>query len=168
MLEAGIINEDDRVELIGGELVAMSPKGRLHEVLKVELNAFWFARRPPDLMIAPETSLHLGDNDLPEPDFIVYPASILAPDVRWDTVLLVVEVADSSLNYDLKFKAARYAAAGVRDYWVINARDRTTTIFRGPQADASYAHRTEHAADMMLTPLLAIPLAVRLADLRSA
>jgi Uma2 family endonuclease len=164
MLEAGILREPEPFELIGGELVAMAAKNRQHEVLRTELGNYWADRRSRDLKIASETPLRLGDYDAPEPDFIIYPASLLAPDVRADTVLLVVEIADESLTIDLSTKAQRYAASGVREYWVINARTLATTIHREPQS-GGYAHRRDVAATEVLTPLLAPALGVRLAEL---
>jgi Uma2 family endonuclease len=164
MVEVGILREPEPFELIGGELVAMAPKSRLHEVLRTELALYWTGRRASDLKIASGTPLSLGDYDAPEPNLIAFPANLLAPDVRADTVLLVVEVADSSLRIDLNTKAPRYAAAGVREYWVIDARTLATTVHREPRpAGGEYASRKEHAATEVLAPTPS--LALRLADL---
>jgi Uma2 family endonuclease len=165
MVEVGILREPEPFELIGGELVAMAPKDRRHEVLRTELALYWGDRRGRDLKIASESPLRLGKHDAPEPDLIVFPARLQAPDVRADTVLLVVEVADSSLPADLNTKAPRYAAAGVREYWVINARSLVTTVFRAPRPAGEYAYRHEFEATDMIVPTLAPSLAVRLADL---
>jgi Uma2 family endonuclease len=108
MVEVGILREPEPFELIGGELVAMAPKDRRHEVIRTELALYWGDRRGRDLKIASESPLRLGKHDAPEPDLIVFPASLQAPDVRADTVLLVVEVADLSLPVDLGTKAPRY------------------------------------------------------------
>ena len=168
MVEVGILREPEPFELIGGELVAVAPKDRRHEVLRTELALYWADRRARALKIASETPLRLGKHDAPEPDLIVFPARLLAPDVRADTVLLVVEIADSSLPADLNTKAPRYAASGVREYWVINARNLVTTVFREPRASGEYGHRQELQATDTLVPTLAPSLAVRLADLRLA
>ena len=79
--------------------------------------------------------------------------------------LLVVEVADSSLGHDRTVKAARYAAAGVREYWVINARKLETTVLRDPHPETGYADKREYLAGELETPLLAKALALRLTDL---
>jgi Uma2 family endonuclease len=165
MMAAGILRVPEPFELIGGELVAMAPKDRRHEVLRTELAMYWADRRARDLKIASETPLRLGKHDAPEPDIIVYPASLLAPDVRADTVLLVVEIADSSLPTDLNTKAPRYAASGVREYWVINAHTLATTVFREPRQSGEYGYRHEFQATDTLIPMLAPSLAARLADL---
>jgi Uma2 family endonuclease len=165
MVEVGILREPEPFELIGGELVAMAPKDRRHEVLRTELALYWGDRRGHDLKIASETPLRLGKHDAPEPDLIVFPANLLAPDVRAYTVLLVVEIADTSLPADLNTKAPRYAASGVREYWVINARNLLATVFREPRQTGEYGYRQEFQATETLVPTLAPSLAVRLADL---
>ena len=164
LLEAGILRHGERFELIGGELVAMAAKGPLHEDLKTALNRRWIKMAPPEIMIAPETNFRIGDHDEPEPEFIVYPESIRRRDVRGPTVLLVVEIADSSLAHDHDIKGPRYAAAGVRDYWVIAARSLVTTVYREPQPDG-FASRREVGPDEVLTPLLAPSLSLCLRDL---
>ena len=99
----------------------MSPKGRRHEVLRSVL-AFMLSRQcPGHLMVATETPLNLAADYAPEPDIIVFPASLKAPDVDGKSVLLVIEIADTSLAYDLTTKPAIYASHNVREYWVINA-----------------------------------------------
>ncbi len=66
------------------------------------------------------------------PDVLVRPASIKTPDLRGPDALLVVEIADTSLSYDLTTKAALYASHGVREYWVINAVTLVTKVHRQP------------------------------------
>ncbi len=165
MVAGGIISEDERIELIGGEVVPMSPKGRRHEVLRSEL-AFALSRRcPAHLKVATETPLKLAADNAPEPDIIVFPASLKAPDVDGASVLLVIEIADTSLAYDIGTKAPIYAAQGVREYWVINANTLETTIHREPIGSA-YRTVTTAGADMRLIPHLAPELDVRLADIQ--
>ena len=82
-------------------------------------------------------------------------------------MLLVVEVAETSLSFDMTTKAALYAAHGVRDYWVIEARTLVTKVFRGPSA-SGYATSVPVPASDLLLPLLAPSLALRLADLEIA
>ena len=81
--------------------------------------------------------------------------------MRGDTVLLIVEVAQTSLKFDTSTKAALYASHGVRDYWVINAETLETKIYRGPGA-AGYAETKTLSASEPLVPLLVPQLSVRL------
>ena len=164
MVTAGIIAENERFELIGGEIVPMSPKGAFHETLKIELNLHWARRMPPDVLLAQETTFRIGERDFLEPDFVFWPRALGNPGLKPDVVQLVVEIADSSLAYDIGRKAAMYAALNLPEYWVINARTLVTHIHRAPGA-AGFADVTEHTGGDLMTPELLPVLAVRLGDL---
>ena len=161
---AGVFGEGEHVELIAGEIIKMAPKGNHHELLRNELTLYWGDRRASLYKFAAAQPLRLGDNDEPEPDIILFQANQRVFDVRPDTVLLVVEIADSSLSYDLTIKAALYASFGVREFWVLDARSLMATVHRHPQ-DGKYTEVSELAAVETLIPLLAPEMAVRLADL---
>jgi len=164
---AGIIGPDERVELIDGQICVMSPAGRFHEVLRHYLHAYWSRRVNSERLVADEMQLRLTDHHQPVIDIGVLPFTLLPPDARGHDMLLVVEIADSSLKLDTTVKAAAYAANGVREYWVINARTRSTLIHRAPGPDG-YTSLTEIAPDATLTPLLAPELAIRLSELPTA
>src|SRR5687768_14015129 len=106
MTAAGILLEDERIELIGGEIVPMSPKGNQHEVLKTALNVYWARRLPADLVFTTETTFRLDEDTYLEPDFVFYPKASRWSGLNAETARLVVEVADSSISYDLGRKAA--------------------------------------------------------------
>ena len=156
--------DDHRFELIGGEIVPMSPNGRRHEVIREDLEQLLRALTPLDIRIIGEPQLNLADDTYTKPDLLVRPAGIRTPDVRGDTALLVIEVADTRLTYDLTTKAALYALHGVREYWVINARQLVTKVHRQPSSEG-YGDVREVPATATLVPLLAPALAVRLGDL---
>ena len=162
---AGILHPEERVELIAGEIVAVSPKGARHEVLRNELILYWSDRRPRDVKFAEEPPLTLDEHYEPEPDIILFPASLRVNEVDGKTVLLVVEIADSSLSWDLGTKAQAYAMFGVREYWVINARTLATTVHRHPGPDG-YGETTTVPATDVLTPSLVPALGLRIADLQ--
>jgi Uma2 family endonuclease len=161
----GIILEDERFELIGGEVVPMSPKGNRHELVKKALQQHWVplvVGTPVDLIT--ETTLYIGADEFREPDFLFWPRSIALEDVTAASALLIVEVADSSLGYDLGAKAIAYARLGLPELWVINANTLVTTIHRQP-SQSGYADTSKAGPTERLEPLLAPQLAVLLVDL---
>ncbi len=132
MVEIGVIGRDERFELIGGEIVPMSPKGIRHERLKQWLATWLYTNLTPDYQVIPETTFRLSDDTYLEPDFIVYGKDTDLADLRGDTCLLAIEIADSSLAYDLGHKPAIYAGFGVREMWVIDVRSLQTHVHRDP------------------------------------
>jgi Uma2 family endonuclease len=132
MAEDGYFHDDERFELLGGEIVPMSPKGRRHEIIRGAL-AFRFTKQAPDgVFVVSEPQFNLDDDTYLHPDILIHPIAIPTPDVRGGDALLVVEVADTSLRYELNTKAPVYAAYGVREYWVINTGTLTTMVHRRP------------------------------------
>jgi len=165
MAADGYFHEDERFELVGGEIVPMSPKGRRHEIIRGEL-AFRFSRlASDDIFVVAEPQFNLKDDTYLVPDILVHPAVIKTPDVRGGDALLVVEVADSSLRYDLNTKAPIYAANGVREYRVINAGTLATIVHKEPTGQA-YGVVQEVAPDAMLVPSLVPAFAVSLGALQ--
>ncbi len=154
MVAAGVIEEDERVELIGGELVPMSPKGNQHEVVKVALLDRWYRARPDEVLLAPETTFRLNEDTYLEPDVVVYPSALEPKDLTGPSVLLVVEIADSSRRYDMGRKARLYARSGVRELWVIDAVKLTARVFRQPGADG-YGEARDFTATERIAPVFA-------------
>jgi Uma2 family endonuclease len=154
MVAAGVMEEDERVELIGGELVPMSPKGNHHEVVKTALLTRWYRARADEVLLTPETTFRLSEDTYLEPDVVIYPRTSGLRGLTGANVLLVVEIADSSLRYDIGRKAALYASFGIRELWVIDAVRLTTRVFREPAAD-DYRDLTDFGPSDRLIPLIA-------------
>lgn len=164
LVRVGVIHEEERVELIDGEIITMAAKGNRHEIVRSKLSFRWSRQCPDGIMLAQEPAFRLIDHHEPEPDILVFPNSFNVPDVRGDTALLVVEVSDTSISYDLKIKAPVYAAFGVREYWVIDARSLVTTVHRQPGSDG-YGDVKDYGPAELITPLAVPALALRLTDL---
>jgi len=168
MVAAGILLEDERIELIGGEVVPMSPKGNRHEILKTALNVHWARELPTDLMFTTETTFRLSEDTYLEPDFVFYPKAIGLKGLTAATARLVVEIADTSLAYDLGRKAGLYAAFGIAELWVINAVTLQTRVHRDPTKTGSgsaYRSVTDVHASQRMVPESVPALAVVLSEL---
>lgn len=165
LAELGFFTEDDRIELIGGELVPMAPKGNRHELVRGALHT-WFRRNlPPEFDYHPEPGWHADGINYFEPDFLFGSEGFDRTSISPADVLLLIEVAHSSLVFDTTTKSGQYAALGVREYWVVNAVTLGTRIHREPSA-AGYRRVEIVAADERLTTLLIPSIALSLADLR--
>jgi Uma2 family endonuclease len=164
MTTAGILEEDERIELIGGEIVPMSPKGNQHEILKAALMVYWARKLPADLMLVTETTFRLTADTYLEPDFVFYPKATGIKGLSAATVRLVVEIADSSLGYDLGRKSGLYASFGIGELWVIDAVRLVTHIHREPMP-SGYRSVTTLSKDERLIPLAEPALVVALAAL---
>jgi Uma2 family endonuclease len=165
MVAAGILGEDERIELIGGDVVPMSPKGNQHEVLKVALNRYWSKRIPDRLVLAQETTFRLTPDTYVEPDFIFFDIKTRIKDLNADNALFVVEIADSSFAYDIGRKAALYASFGIPELWVIHAARLETRIHRKPSL-TGYQSMLDLPSDQLLVPACSEELAVTLSNLQ--
>jgi Uma2 family endonuclease len=165
MVAAGVMEEDERVELIGGELVPMSPKGIRHEVVKRALVDRWIRTRPEEIHLVSETTFRLSEDTYLEPDVVIYPRASGIKGLGADNVRLVVEIADSSLSYDIGRKAALYASFGIRELWVIDAVRLTARVFREPVADGFREARDSGPADRLVPVVAPEAFALRLEEL---
>jgi Uma2 family endonuclease len=165
MVAAGVMEEDERVELIGGELVPMSPKGIQHEVVKAALLDRWNRCRPDDCRLAPETTFRLSVDTYLEPDVVIYPRETGLKALTAANVLLVVEIADSSLRFDTGRKAALYASFGIRELWVVDAVRLATRVFREPSREGYGEVRDFNAGERMVPRFAPEAFALRLDQL---
>jgi Uma2 family endonuclease len=142
MIEAGILREDERFELVEGEIVMMAAKGIMHERMKSALTIAVVRALPHDLTLGVAITLRLTDTVMLEPDIAVFPKELLTRSstgfARLDPgeAHLVIEVAVTSLAYDRGLKARLYARHGVREFWVVDANERITWVHTGPSGEA--------------------------------
>ena len=146
--EAGVLDEDDRVELLDGRLIDMPPIGPSHshgvdDFLELFTRRL-YADDPPSARVRVQSPIQLGDYSAPEPDIVLYdPEMPKDQHPRPEDICLVVEVADSTVEYDRKVKADRYAAAGIPEYWLVDLPGEAVDVFRQPEDDG-YAERVRH------------------------
>ena len=151
MVETGVLGRDERFELIGGEIVPISPKGIRHKRLKQWLMEKLVKGLPDPYQTIPETSFYLSDDTFIEPDFVIYPRESGLENLSPETCLLAIEIADSSLSYDLGRKAQLYADFKIMELWVIDVNTMTTTIHTKP-FNGGYGEVATRACDDLLQP----------------
>ena len=138
MAEAGILGEDDRVELIEGEIVQMSPIGRGHLACVDRLNDLLVRGLGDEVIVRVQGSIRLNGGSEPEPDLVLLrrrPDFYASADAGPEDVLLVIEVADSSLAYDYGVKVPLYARAGISELWLVDLRDGSMSVFLEPAGE---------------------------------
>ncbi len=166
MATAGVFHPEERFELLGGEFVPMNAKNNGHEVWKRKLAMRWSATLfggPLDLAV--ETSLYLSDGFIFEPGILIHDSAIQPEDVRGPDCRLLVEIADTSLAYDLRDKSTAYARHGVLEYWVLNTQRRRAHMFSEPAPDGNWGQSRELGEADRLIPRELADLAVKLTDL---
>jgi Uma2 family endonuclease len=158
MAEAGIFGEDDHVELLDGEIVDMAPTGSRHASVVTLLNRILSLTVGTHAIVKVQDPLHLDARSEPEPDLMLLKPrddfySAAHPEAA--DVLLLVEVCDTTAQFDREIKLPLYARHGVAEVWLIDLETRQIEICRAPVQDrGKYAERTTVAAGQIAPRLL--------------
>ena len=157
MGEAGIFTEDDRVELIDGEIRDMAPIGPPHAWMVSRLAELMIPRLAGRAHVRVQNPIRLGQHAELLPDLAVArltPAyAHRHPDAA--DLLLVIEVADSSLHFDRSEKVPRYGRAGVPETWLVDVASRTVTVYTGPGPEGYARERVLRCGDRIVATAIA-------------
>ncbi len=167
MGEVGILGPRDRVELIEGDLIAMALIGPNHAGTVISLNDCLTATTRGRALVSPQNPVQLSDDSLPQPDYAV----LVPPPDRYRTghprpqeVLLLIEVADSSLEYDRDVKRALHARHRIPEVWIVNLVNGDVEVCRSPGPDL-YAAVTTVDRGGVLEPELLPGARIKVADI---
>lgn len=164
---AGILHEDDRVELIEGELIAMAPIGDRHAGTSMSLNMILVRAVGERAIVSVGNPVRLDMYNEPQPDFALVrpkPGGYLGGKPRPEDVLLLIELSDSTLRFDRAVKMPLYGGHGIREYWIVNLGQRSVEVCRGPTPEG-YARIDVLGPEATLEPEALPGLVLRLADL---
>jgi len=171
MIEAGVLAEDESIELVEGEIVVMAAKSYAHERIKNALVQALVKAAPADIEIGVEMTIEFAPDILLEPDIAAIRTSTMRrSDANFVTVdqggcLLLIEIAATSLGFDKGRKALLYAKLGVQEYWVVDVNEHVTWIHGGP-SESGWGSILKHEDADVLT-LQALPaFRFKLADIR--
>ena len=123
MIETGFLTENDQVELIFGQLIDTLPVGNRHRRCVNRINRLFVTRFGEAFECNPQNPVRISPNSEPEPDYAVCDTEAVRgyrEHALPEAIHLLIEVSDTTLDYDRSVKAALYALAGVREYWIIN------------------------------------------------
>ena len=166
MAEADILTEEDRVELIAGQIVAMSPIGSRHAACVDRLNGLLHRQPEQAFIVRVQSPIALDAYSEPEPDLVLLrPRADFYAEAHPSAVdvLLAVEVADTSVEYDREVKLPLYAQAGIPEVWLIDLQKGHIEVYARPQSGA-YQQRVEVAADATFTSPTVAGLELAVAD----
>ena len=138
MVAAGILGEDDRVELVDGRVVQMTPIGPRHAGCVKETTRLLYRVLGDTVIIGVQDPLTLGEGFEPQPDVTVLrrqPEGYRRSHPGPDDVLLLIEVSDASLEYDRGTKVPLYARAGIAEVWLVDLDGARIEVYRNPAPD---------------------------------
>ena len=165
MADAGLFHEDSRVELIQGQIIDMSPIGAPHFRMVNRLNRLLVPLVGARGIVSVQNPVRLDDGSEPQPDVTILHPRMDEEDAGAPgpaDVLLLIEVADSSLGFDRATKLPLYAGAGIREYWIVNLQERAVEVHRTPEGDRYAQVRRAglgELLDILLLPGLTLPTA---------
>jgi Uma2 family endonuclease len=170
LADAGILAPDERVELLEGEIVTIPPQQGPHAASIGWAEAALRKAFGPAHWIRIQLPLIVDPDSEPEPDLAVVPGSPMEyANEHPRTALLVVEIADSTLERDRAYKSPIYARAGIPEYWIVNLLERCLEVYRDPVTPpghpASYRSSTKLSPSDRIAPLAASPASVSVSDL---
>jgi len=148
LAELGFFQENERVELIRGELVYMTAKGKLHSVCETRLERELNKLVGDTATLRGQLPIILPDNSEPEPDRLIARNRLddyLSSHPTASDILLLIEISDSTLKYDQEVKLPLYAEAGVCDYWIFNLLDNILECYSNPyqSSEGKYGYRSK-------------------------
>lgn len=158
MRESGILTEDDRVELLAGEIIVLSPIGPFHVGVVNKLNKLLGNLVGDTGIISVQNPVHLNDYGEPQPDLaILHPRDDFYVDALAtpDDILLLIEVADSSLGYDRDEKLPQYAASSISEVWIIDVQNRVVEQYTQPaQGQYTQIHKVLYGSTITATTMV--------------
>ena len=158
----------DPVELIGGHLIVAEPQNSPHATAVGAADDALRAVLPPGYFVRAQMPISLDDESAPEPDLAVVSGRRADYGRGHPTrAVLVVEVADSSLQFDRRDKGSLYARARIAEYWIVNLIDRVVEVYRDPEPDPAAPHGWRYRAISRLAPPAVVaPMALPSVQLR--
>jgi Uma2 family endonuclease len=165
MVEAGVFRPDERLELIRGDIVEMSPVGPGHGACVASLNKRFVIGLGDRAVVWIQSSARVAFDSVPEPDLaLLRPRSYRRANPTPEDIRLVVEVADTSLRYDRTAKLRLYARAGIAEYWVVSVDDEWLEIYRSPEGDG-YRESRRLQRDTTIAPLAFPDVVITVAEI---
>ncbi|MEC4853558.1 MAG: Uma2 family endonuclease, partial [Jaaginema sp. PMC 1079.18] len=153
--ETGIFGQGDRVELIAGEIIKMSPIGTKHQACVARINQILGQELGDRAIVWPQNAIQLSENSQPQPDIaLLTPRDDFYRDryPQPSDILLIIEVADSTIRYDRDVKIPLYGSAGIPEAWIVDLNRNCIEVYQSPDSDG-YRSKQTYDFGQTLTPI---------------
>lgn len=150
MIQAGVFGEDERLELIDGEIVEMAPISSVHAGHVNRLVRLFTRLLGDRALMAVQNPIQLGEHSEPQPDLVLLRPradDYIDSHPQPEDVLLLVEVSETSLDFDRKIKLPLYARAGIIEVWLVSLVDRSVEVYREPTPEGYRTHNVLKSND---------------------
>ena len=168
MAETGILSPDDRVELLDGQIVDMFPVGPFHSGVGTRLQTIFTLAGGERWIVRTRLPVHLSNGSEPQPDLaLVKPREdfYTGRHPQAEDVLLLVEVADSSVRFDREEKLPVYAREGVPEYWIVNLVEKVVEVYRQPSSSGAYTTKSRVRGEDEVAPAAFPAAKIKVAEL---
>jgi Uma2 family endonuclease len=142
LAETGILAPTERVELLNGQIIRMAPIGEKHRTIVDELNYIFVDARKNRYRVSIDQPVRIENFDEPQPDLTLYKTDVKNRHPTPEDIYLVIEVADTTLEYDLGDKLRAYEKGGIKEYWVIDVGKKAVHIHRLPPQEHNYTRES--------------------------
>lgn len=160
LVDLGFFTENDRIELIRGEIIEMAPKRTPHSVCNSTLFGELYRLLYDRANVRGQEPITLPSNSEPEPDVVIANKkddNYLAAHPTVEDIILVIEIADSTLKYDKETKLPLYAEAGINNYWIVNLVDNRLEVYSNPFSDNNDKFGYKNTSIVLPTETINIP-----------
>lgn len=167
MAETGVLRPDARVELLNGEIIDMSPIGPFHGGLVKRLSRIFTLKARGRWIVSTQDPLRLDDQSEPEPDVMLlkpHADDYTSRHPQAEDVFLLIEVSDTTVEFDRAEKLPAYGRAGVAEVWIVNLNDLAIEVYREPHF-TGYSSKTILSAGSQVAPLAFPDAEVNVAEL---
>ena len=168
MIDAGILTEDDQVELINGEIINMSPIGKRHLAAVDRINKLLNRKINTQAIVRVQSSIMIPNHSEPEPDIALlkYRDDFYASQhAQPQDVLLIIEVAHTTWNTDYEVKRPLYATAGIAELWLVNVKQHEIEVHRNPARGTYKSIEILQSGDEVRLPVPGLEVNVSVDDL---
>lgn len=162
MIEKGVFDENDQIELLGGVIVDKMPKGRKHSTCNDIIATYFVQKLGDKVCVKNQNPIWLDEFSEPEPDIVLAKLPLTRYFEAHPTpneIYLILEVSDTTLGYDRNTKAEAYSRAGIQQYLVLNIQNKTIEDYREPSADGyqnKQTYRIGHHFNLVAFPEISI------------